>query len=84
MVDVRMTDEACCQFDRLPKTIKARVATVFSRLAHWPNVSGAKPLSGNLAGYYRIRTGDWRVLFRLVAAAVLVVRIAHRSEVYED
>jgi mRNA-degrading endonuclease RelE of RelBE toxin-antitoxin system len=43
----------------------------------------AKAMRGDLKGYHRIRTGDWRVLFR-VEADVIVVRIAHRSTVYDD
>jgi mRNA-degrading endonuclease RelE of RelBE toxin-antitoxin system len=35
-------------------------------------------------GHYRIRTGDWRVLFRVVTPKLLVVRIKHRREVYDD
>jgi mRNA-degrading endonuclease RelE of RelBE toxin-antitoxin system len=57
---------------------------IFERLALWPAVSGAKALSGNWAGHYRIRTGDWRVIFRAVTPQIIVVRIKHRSEVYED
>jgi mRNA-degrading endonuclease RelE of RelBE toxin-antitoxin system len=49
----------------------------------WPEVSGAKPMRGDLAGHWRIRTGDWRVLFQ-VRADVIIVRIDHRSRVYED
>ncbi len=41
-------------------------------------------LQRTLAGHYRIRAGDWRVLFRFVARTVIVVRSAHRSQVYED
>jgi len=29
---------------------------LLERLEKWPNVSGAKPLRGNLAGRYRLRT----------------------------
>jgi mRNA-degrading endonuclease RelE of RelBE toxin-antitoxin system len=47
-------------------------------------VSGAKALSGQWAGHYRIRTGDWRVIFRVVTPKIVVVRIQHRSQVYED
>jgi mRNA-degrading endonuclease RelE of RelBE toxin-antitoxin system len=31
----------------------------------------------------RIRTGDWRIVFRIVSPNVIVVTIAHRSKVYE-
>ena len=39
---------------------------------------------GEWAGHYRIRTGDWRVIFRVVAPDVIVVRIRNRRDVYED
>jgi mRNA-degrading endonuclease RelE of RelBE toxin-antitoxin system len=28
--------------------------------------------------------GDWRVIFKIVRPDLIVVRIAHRSTVYED
>jgi mRNA interferase RelE/StbE len=45
---------------------------------------GAKPLSGNLAGWYRMRTGDYRVRFRVQGETVVVDKIGHRSEFYEN
>lgn len=82
-VPVRITPEAEAEFGRLPIVLRIRVEAIFGRLARWPSVSGAKPLSGSLAGSFRIRTGDWRVVFRPQGADVVVVRIQHRSEVYE-
>ena len=81
-MEVRFTEEAGHQFDDLPLAIQARVLTIIDRLKHWPAVSGAKPLRGTLAGHYRIRTGDWRIVFR-VRNDVMIVRILHRSEVYD-
>jgi mRNA-degrading endonuclease RelE of RelBE toxin-antitoxin system len=60
------------------------VLRILERLALWPAISGAKALSGDWAGHYRIRTGDWRVIFRVLAPQIIFVRIKHRSEVYED
>ena len=48
------------------------------------NNPGAKPLKRQWAGHYRIRSGDWRVIFRQVAPEVLVVRIKHRSEAHDE
>jgi len=47
-------------------------------------VSGVKQLTGTLAGHYRIRTGDYRLQFRVDADAVVVERIGHRDGFYED
>jgi mRNA-degrading endonuclease RelE of RelBE toxin-antitoxin system len=40
--------------------------------------------AGNLAGWYRVRTGDYRVRFRVKGESILVDKIGHRSEFYED
>jgi mRNA-degrading endonuclease RelE of RelBE toxin-antitoxin system len=83
-VAVLLSSDAQAEFLELPTPIKARVEAVFKRLKDWPNVSGAKPLRGPWAGHYRIRTGDWRLLFRVVPPNLLVVRIQHRREVYDE
>ena len=57
---------------------------VLERLARWPEVSGVKPLRGEMSGTYRIRTGDYRVAFRAHADVVTVLRIGIRRDVYED
>jgi len=72
------------EFEGLPRPIKRRVVRLFERLERWPAVSGAKPLSGNLAGCYRLRTGDYRVRFRIEGDRVIVEQIGHRDRFYED
>lgn len=84
MVDVRYSPEAAWQFKRLPASIRPRVLAIAERLARWPAVSGAKPLHGPLAGHYRIRTGDYRVQFRLEDQQVIIEKIGHRDGFYED
>jgi len=84
MATVELTPEAAEQFDRLPVTIKDRVSRLRERLANWPEVSGPKALSGNLAGWYRLRTGDYRLRFRVQGETIIVDKIGHRREFYED
>lgn len=84
MVVVRLATDAQEDFQSLPLTMQVRVRDVFVRLTQWPNVSGAKPLRREWAGHFRIRAGDWRIIFRPVSPELIVVRIKHRREVYED
>jgi len=79
-----LTPEAAQQVDRLPRPIKARLWKLLDRLTRWPDVSGAKPLRGNLASHYRLRTGDYRVQFRVAGQTVIVEKIGHRDRFYED
>jgi mRNA interferase RelE/StbE len=85
MHDVLVGSEARAEFLSLPIAIQKRAQGVFERLAEWPQVSGAKPMKHGLKGAFRIRTGDWRVLFTVNDSSkqVIVFRIAHRREVYE-
>jgi mRNA-degrading endonuclease RelE of RelBE toxin-antitoxin system/DNA-binding XRE family transcriptional regulator len=83
MAAVTITPDALKQAERLPAEVRARVRRLALRLAHWPEVSGAKPLSGNLAGRYRMRTGDYRVQFYVQGDNVIVEKIGHRDGFYE-
>lgn len=84
MATVIMTPEAFEQAERLPKTIRTRVLQLVERLKQWPEVSGAKPLTGELAGCYRMRTGDYRLRFSVEEETVVVDKIGHRRDFYED
>lgn len=83
-MQVALTTEAAEQYDKLPRRIQPRIDDIIRRLAHWPKASGAKPLVGRLAGNFRIRTGDYRVVFRLSGDKVIVWKIGDRKDVYLD
>jgi mRNA-degrading endonuclease RelE of RelBE toxin-antitoxin system len=59
------------------------VTAIIERLGRWPEVSGAKPLRGKLAGRYRIRTGDYRLQFRVRGDEVIIERMGHRGRFYD-
>jgi mRNA interferase RelE/StbE len=80
---VRILPEAFRQIERLERPIHRRVAVILQRLEEWPDVSGAKPLRGSLAGHYRIRTGDYRVQFYTDKDDVVVEKVGHRDGFYE-
>jgi mRNA-degrading endonuclease RelE of RelBE toxin-antitoxin system len=84
MPNVVLLYDAAMELGDLPKPIKARMVELLVRLADWPDVSGAKPLSGDLAGHYRLRTGDYRLQFRVEKGQVWVERIGHRDGFYDE
>jgi mRNA-degrading endonuclease RelE of RelBE toxin-antitoxin system len=79
-----LTPTAAQQLDGSPKSIHGRVQALLVRLANWPEVNGAKALTGVLAGWYRMRTGDYRHLFRVRGETVIVEKIGHQRDFYED
>jgi mRNA-degrading endonuclease RelE of RelBE toxin-antitoxin system len=84
MATVLVTPVAQKQFDGLPFVIQTRIEKVYQRLERWPQVSGAKPLTGDLAGHYRVRTGDYRVQFSVSGDVVTVEKVGHRDGFYGE
>lgn len=84
MANVSFEKDAWKQTETLPKAIRARLDALVERLEDWPDVSGAKPLRGKLAGNYRMRTGDYRIQFRIEGEDVVIVKVGHRDRFYKD
>lgn len=84
MAYVTFETDAAEQFRELPERIKSRVIDIIERLERWPEVSGAKPLRANLAGHYRVRTGDYRVQFRVQGDEIILEHIGHRDRFYDE
>lgn len=84
MAHVELTPDAAQQLESLSEPIHGRVLKLLVRLERWPEVSGAKALSGDLAGRYRLRTGDYRLQFVISGGTVIVEKIGHRDGFYED
>jgi mRNA interferase RelE/StbE len=72
------------ELDALDDALFARIDRKILALADNPRPSGCKKLKG-YKDQWRVRAGDWRVLYIIDDAAklVTVTRIAHRREVYE-
>lgn len=83
MASVVLTPGAAASLDHLHEPMITRVLKILERLESWPEVSGAKPLSGKLAGRFRMRTGDYRVQFFVADGAVVVEKIGHRDRFYD-
>jgi mRNA interferase RelE/StbE len=80
---IDFTPAARRQFLGLAKTIQKRIAPRVDALATEPRPPGVKKLQGE-ADLYRIRVGDWRIVYAIrdKALLVLVVRVANRRDVY--
>ena len=53
------------------------------RLTTQPELYG-KPLRRTLKGYWKLRVGPYRVVFKLSGAEILILGIIHRKDVYEQ
>lgn len=83
---VKLSDDAKRELGKLDKPIQKRIVLFLQdriQSTDNPRTSG-KALQGNLAGLWRYRVGDYRLLCRIEDGEllVLVIEIGHRREVY--
>jgi mRNA interferase RelE/StbE len=77
------TPSAERSFLALTPDVRARLDTRLLALRDQPRPPGIKALAG-VKGVYRLRVGDYRLLYEVcdVEVVVLVLAIGHRREVY--
>ncbi|MDE2027841.1 MAG: type II toxin-antitoxin system RelE/ParE family toxin [Candidatus Omnitrophica bacterium] len=66
----------------IPGNLKQRIRTAIERRLLTDPVSYGLPLRKSLQGYYKLRVGDYRVIYRLDGHRVIILKIGHRRDVY--
>jgi mRNA interferase RelE/StbE len=64
---------------KMQKRIKMAIET---RLMIAPHQYG-EPLRKTLKGYWKLRVGDYRIVFKIMDREIYILRIIHRKKVYE-
>ena len=88
--EVVWSESALKTLQKLDKPTQERIAKAAWLLSNNPHPPAAKRLTGTGAGSthstFRIRVGDWRVLYlvRDRELIVLIVKVGHRSKVYRN
>ena len=84
MYRIHILDAAARELARLDKPIGRRAV----ERIHWlaANLDSIKPeaLTGDLAGLYKLRVGDYRVVYEILhdEQTIVIHLIGHRREVY--
>jgi mRNA interferase RelE/StbE len=82
--DVRLAPAAVRQLRKLEPAGRRRVQAAIDLLAAEPRPPSARQLVGG-AGEWRVRTGDFRIIYEIhdQHLLVLVIKVGHRRDVYE-
>jgi mRNA interferase RelE/StbE len=82
---VEISNSAAKSLAKIEKATRLRIIGAIELLAVDPRPPGVKMLRGGEQGRWRARVGDYRIVYtvqddRLI---ILVLRVAHRREVYQ-
>jgi len=81
---IRILQKATRELERLDKPIARRIAERITWLAANLDDIRPEPFKGNLAGLYKLRIGDHRVVYEILYDEKMIVihQVGHRSEIY--
>ena len=78
---IRYADAVVRELAKMSPDVRRRVRAKIERLSH--GLAGDVKRLTNFSPEYRLRVGDWRVLFNVVDGdTVSVEHVTHRSEAY--
>lgn len=83
MFEIQFSSKTLKDLRNLPRPIVKRIMEKISLLQENPHQQPIKKLSGQ--PYYRLRVGDYRVIFTIIKKdlVILVIKIAHRKKIYK-
>jgi mRNA interferase RelE/StbE len=81
---LRIKKSAAKALKRSPKKDRIRLIEAIDRLSEEPHAGGV--LKGEFSGLRRLRVGSYRIIYEVIddQLVVLVIRVAHRKDVYRS
>ena len=84
MSEVLVLEDAENDLQGLDRVIARRIIKRIGWLAEHLDDTKHELLTGKLSGLFKLRVGDYRVIYRLIKSEDLIIihRVGHRREVY--
>jgi mRNA interferase RelE/StbE len=85
MYQVIIVRSAEKDIERLSSTVIKRIFPVLENLAVKPRPAGSKKLTGQKENLWRVRVGDYRIVY-LIEDKIKIVevrRVGHRKDIYQ-
>jgi len=68
----------------LPKNIKSRIKKAVENRLLIDLIKYGQPLRRSLQGYRKLRVGDYRVIYKIEKNNIIILKIGHRKDVYNN
>ena len=80
---LEFTAEAIVDLEKLTQVVRVRVVKKINWLVENFELLTPQPLSANLNSFYKLRIGDYRVIYSFDDSGIIVIhQVGHRREVY--
>jgi mRNA interferase RelE/StbE len=79
---IEWAKDALDDLQKIDKPIVKRILKKISWFSqHFDDIT-PEPLSGELVGTFKLRIGDWRVIYTIENEVITIQAVGHRKEIY--
>lgn len=83
MAKIEWTERAIEDLEKLDTLVARRILRKVTWFANNFERVTLEPLAGDLKGTFKLRAGDWRVVFTIEDETIVIQFIGHRREIYK-
>lgn len=82
--EIEISESAERSLEKIPKKDRLKILEKIDALEQDPKPTGSSQLKGYKEPLYRIRSGDYRIVYlvKQEVLVVLIVEVGHRREIY--
>ena len=81
--NIRIQERTVKSLKKIPEPYKTQVKDTIDRLAQFsPSMNNIKALQGEYKGLYRLRSGDYRIIFDVVDTTIIILDVFTRQTGY--
>lgn len=83
MVSVRWSHSALETLEQFDPTVRERILGKVSWLRDNFGETAPRRLKRDLKGFYKLRIGDYRIVYSIHANEIVIEDVGHRSDIYK-
>jgi len=84
LLKVEWTEKAIENLGKLDRLISRRIINKVTWFAKNFEIITPDPLTGGLKGMFKLRIGDWRVVYKVEGETAIIYFVGHRREIYDS
>ena len=83
MPKVEWDTEALEDLQKIDRPIAKRILHKITWFAQHFDTITPESLSGDMSGHFKLRIGDWRVVYLIEKETIVIKAVGHRREIYK-
>ena len=83
MPKVEWDKEALDDLEKIDRPIVKRILHKISWFSQYFDAVTPEPLSADMAGLFKLRVGDWRVIYEIGKDVIVIRAVGHRRQIYK-